>query len=222
MAGFCPRTDAVAPAPRFPPAHGEPGDLALRFDDHLLAIPYQVFRSTGSSLAVGLVGLVELVCLLSLAFVGGVLADAIDRRRLVLGSEAGLALCAMALLANASLGQVQLWPIFVVAGAMAGLDAIQRPALDSLVPRLVDASEINAAAAIGAMEGTVGMIAGPALAGLLIVWPGVAATYAVDVATFGGLAARAGGHASGATATRRRATKCPPGVGGRALRPQPA
>src|SRR5207302_375338 len=149
-----------------------------------VGIPYQVFRLTHSSLAVGMLGAAELACLLSSAFVGGALADATDRRRLVLGTEAALALCSTALLVNAALARPRTWLLFVVAGAMAGLNGIQRPALQALIPRLVDAHELASTAAIGSLQGTVAMIVGPALAGLLIAGPGLPATFGVDVGTF--------------------------------------
>ncbi len=150
-----------------------------------VAVPYQVFQQTHSSLAVGALGLVEFACLLSLAFVGGALADAVDRRTLVLATEALLAVSSFALVLNASLDRPWLWPLFVIAGAMAALDALQRPAMEALLPRLVDSHELGSAGAIQMFEGTICMIAGPALAGLLLATGGLAVTYLVDVATFG-------------------------------------
>ena len=69
-----------------------------------VAIPFQTYQLTGSTLAVGLLALAELGPILAMALLGGALADAYDRRRLVLLSEFGLALCAGALLANSLLG----------------------------------------------------------------------------------------------------------------------
>src|SRR5882724_2043323 len=149
-----------------------------------VAVPYQVYRLTHSSLAVGLVGVAQMAAILSLAFLGGALADATDRRRLVRLAETGQLACSLGLLVNASLGRTQTWPVFVLAGAIAGLGAIQRPALQGLVPRLVDRDELTAAGAIDALVRTVGMIGGPAFAGLLLAGPGLRAAYAVDAATF--------------------------------------
>ena len=149
-----------------------------------VAVPYQIFRITHSSLAVGMVGVVQMAAILSLAFLGGALADAADRRRLVRLAETGQLGCSLGLLANASLGQPQVWPVFVLAGAIAGLGAIQRPALQGLVPRLVDRDELTAAGAIDALVRTVGMIGGPAFAGLLLAGPGLRFAFAVDAATF--------------------------------------
>ena len=149
-----------------------------------VAVPYQVFRLTHSSLAVGMVGVVQMAAILSLAFLGGALADAADRRRLVRLAETGQLACSLGLLVNASLGRPQVWPVFVLAGAISGLGAIQRPALQGLVPRLVDRDELTAAGAIDALVRTVGMIGGPAFAGLLLAGPGLRFAYGVDAATF--------------------------------------
>ena len=149
-----------------------------------VAVPYQVFHLTHSSLAVGLIGVVQMAAILSLAFLGGALADAADRRRLVRLAETGQLACSAGLLVNASLGRPQTWPVFVLAGAIAGLGAIQRPALQGLVPRLVDRDELTAAGAIDALVRTVGMIGGPAFAGVLLAGPGLRAAYGVDAATF--------------------------------------
>jgi nitrate/nitrite transporter NarK len=75
-----------------------------------------------------------------MAFVGGALADAFDRRRLVQIAEAALALCAGVLALNAALSNPQLWVLFVVGATMAGLDGIQRPPVDALIPRLWSAT----------------------------------------------------------------------------------
>ncbi len=149
-----------------------------------VAVPYQVFQLTDSSLAVGMVGVVQMAAILALAFLGGALADAADRRRLVQLAETGQLLCSVGLLVNASLDRPQTWPVFVLAGAIAGLSAIQRPALQGLVPRLVERDELTAAGAIDALVRTVGMIGGPAFAGLLLAGPGLEVAYAIDAATF--------------------------------------
>jgi MFS family permease len=149
-----------------------------------VAVPYQVYALTGSSAMVGLVGLLELAVILSVAFVAGALADASDRRSLVLGSEAALGVCAGLLALNASFDHPALWPVLVLAALMSGLSALQRPSRDALIPRLVDRDELAAASALESLEGTIGMVAGPALAGVLIASVGLGATYLFDVATF--------------------------------------
>lgn len=149
-----------------------------------VAIPYQVYQLTGSSLLVGLLGLAELAPLLVTALVGGALADAVDRRRLVRLAELGLSIAAGGLLLNALLPSPQVWVLFVIASIMAGLDGLQRPPLDALTPRLVDRHELLAASALDSFRGNIGMIAGPAVAGVLIATGGLEVTYAIDLATF--------------------------------------
>ena len=150
-----------------------------------VALPYQAYQLSGSSLVVGLLSLAELLPLLVTAFVGGALADAFDRRRLVQIAELGLAVFAGVLVFNSTLSQPRLWVLFVVGAAMAGLDGIQRPPLDALIPRLVDREELLPASALDSLRSNVGRVAGPALAGVLIAVLGLPLTYTIDVATFG-------------------------------------
>jgi len=149
-----------------------------------VALPYQMYTLTHSSLAVGLLGLAELLPLLATAFIGGALADAVDRRRMVLATELGLGAGSAALAASALLGNTHAWILYVVAAFMSGLNGLQRPSIDALTPRLVERDEIPAAAALSAFRGSLGMVAGPALGGVLIATVGLGATYLFDVATY--------------------------------------
>jgi MFS family permease len=150
----------------------------------LVALMFQTFQLTGSSLAVGLLGVAEFAPILALALVGGALADARDRRRLVMLAEAGSALVAAGLVVNAALPDPQLWVLYVGAALMAAFMALRRPPLDALIPQLVERDELKAAAAIDFLGYNAGEIAGPALAGVLIAAVGVDVTYAVDLVTF--------------------------------------
>jgi MFS family permease len=149
-----------------------------------VALPYQVYKLTHSSLAVGLLGLAELGPLLLTAFVGGALADAVDRRRLVIATDVGLAAGSGLLAITASFAAPPAWSLFVIAGLMSALNGLQKPSLEALTPRFVDKDELPAAAALGVFRGSVGMIAGPALGGLLIASAGLTATYVVDFASY--------------------------------------
>lgn len=149
-----------------------------------VALPYQAYALTHSPLAVGLFGVVQLIPLLALAFLGGALADAFDRRRLVQLTELSLACLSGVLLVNALSPHPQLWLLYVIAALAAGLDALQRPSLDALLPRLVEREELAAAGALSSLRSTFGMILGPAAAGLLIAGIGLPSTYGVDIATF--------------------------------------
>ena len=149
-----------------------------------VALPYQMYRVTGSSLSVGLLGLAELIPLLATAFVGGVLADSVDRRRLVLATEVGLSIGSGALAMLAVTG-TSAGLLYVVAAFMSAVSGLQRPSIESLVPRLVDKDELPAVAALDVFGGTTAMIAGPAIGGLLIASVGLGATYLADFVSYG-------------------------------------
>ena len=149
-----------------------------------VAVAFQVYHLTHSTVLVGLLAGAELVPMLTLGLAGGLFADAGDRRRMVLASEGAFTVISGALLVNASLSSASVPLIFVLAAIRAGLFAIQRPSLDALLPRLVRADEIPAATAISTIRGTVGMIAGPAAGGVLISLAGLPVAYGLDVGTF--------------------------------------
>jgi MFS family permease len=149
-----------------------------------VTIPFQVYALTDDPLLVGLLGVCELVPLLVMAFVGGALADYLDRRALVLGAEVAFtALCGV-LLVNAMTDRPHLWLLYVVAGLTAAIDGIQRPAMEGLTPRVVTPDEIPAASALSGLRMQIAQLAGPAAAGLLIASVGLAWVYAIDLATF--------------------------------------
>ena len=149
-----------------------------------VAIPYQVYKLTGSTAVVGLLALVALAPLLSSAIVGGALADAVDRRRMVFITELGLAACSAALLANALLPHPRLWVLFVVEAISAALVGFLRPSLDALTPRLVEKDELTAAGALDSLRFQIGLMGGPVVGGLLIATVGLAGVFAIDIATF--------------------------------------
>jgi MFS family permease len=122
---------------------------------------------------------------LTLGLLGGALADVIDRRRLVLLTELALMATSSLLAWNSTWQHPSVVLIFAVSAVAAGAWSLQRPALDALLPRLVDRDELTAAGAISTFQTTVGMLAGPALGGVLLALIGLASTYASDVATFG-------------------------------------
>lgn len=150
----------------------------------LIALPLQIKELTGSPLAVGAMGAVELVPLVVFGLYGGALADAVDRKRLILGTEAGLGVLAVILLVNAMLPEPLLWPLYVVAAGVSALAGLQRPALDSLLARIVPHDQLTAAAALNALRWQLGAIAGPALAGVVVAYAGHATAYAVTVVGF--------------------------------------
>ena len=149
-----------------------------------VAIPYQVFQLTGSTFAVGLLGIAALVPLLTVSLLGGAIADALDRRMLLIVSDLGLAAISGLLVANAALAHPHIWALYVAEALGTAFYAIQRPAMDALVPRLVGEDQIASAAAVQGIYSSFGHVGGPALGGILIASAGLTATYAVDVGTF--------------------------------------
>ncbi|MFF4754892.1 MFS transporter [Streptomyces sp. NPDC002514] len=149
-----------------------------------VALPVQVKELTGSAAAVGAIGAVELVPLVVFGLYGGALADALDKRKLILWTEAGQGLLSAVLLLNALLPSPPVWPLYVVAALTSAVGAVQRPALDSLWPRIVAHEQLPAAAALNSLRWTVGGVAGPALAGVVVAYAGLGWAYAVDALTF--------------------------------------
>jgi MFS family permease len=149
-----------------------------------VAVPFQAYSLSHSSLVVGLVSLAELGPILVMSFVGGALADAVDRRRMVRLTEAAQCTITALLLVNAALPHPQLWVLFVAVAAAAATDSLQRPSLDALVPRIVPTDRLTAASALEGLRGNLGHVLGPPIAGVLIATVGLPVTFGVDVATF--------------------------------------
>jgi MFS family permease len=148
-----------------------------------VTIPFQVAKLTGDPLAVGLLGLCELIPLLVMAFVGGALADYLDRRLLVRGGEFALTALTGVLLVNALTGSNHLWLLYVVAALSACVDGVQRPALEAMIPRIVTPEELPGTMALRSLGYSVAQLLGPAAAGLLLSAFGLAWAYAFDLAT---------------------------------------
>lgn len=149
-----------------------------------VAIPYQVYQITHSTLMVGLLGIAELLPLAITAFIGGALADVVDKKKLLIYCEMGMALGCFVLLCNSWLPHPYLWLMFIVATLMSALSGLHRPSLDALMPRTVCHHEIQAASILVSLKGSVGLIGGPAIAGLCIAYFGLPWTYGLDFCTF--------------------------------------
>lgn len=147
-------------------------------------LPYQIFHQTHSSFAVGLLGVVQLGPLLLFALVGGAFADSIDKRVLLLGATATSLGCSILLAVNASFDNPQLWILYVGGAITSGALAVNFPVLRSLLPMLLDEEVRPAGYALQATYASFGMMAGPALGGVLIAVVGLASAYVVDVGTF--------------------------------------
>jgi MFS family permease len=148
----------------------------------MVAVAYQVYALTHSSLAVGLVSLVQLLPLIAGALLGGSLADAADRRRVLLGAQLLALLCSAGLAVNADTGPA-LWPLFALPAVAAGFNATAESGLSAILPNLVPRSEVATVNAMFQALFQIGQVAGPAVAGLLLAGAGVRFVYWMDVAT---------------------------------------
>jgi MFS family permease len=149
-----------------------------------VAVPFQVYKLTGSTALVGLLGLASLVPLLFVPLVGGAFADALDRRTVVLVTETGLAAVAGLFLVNALLSSPRVWALFVLQGLAIAVYSFGRPALASLAPRLVPDEELAAANSLTSVYSSLSSVAGPAVGGLIIATAGVPWTFGIDAATY--------------------------------------
>jgi MFS family permease len=149
-----------------------------------VAVPYQVYQLTHSSLVVGLVSITQLFPLIAGSLLGGSVADAMDRRRLLMAAQVLMAACSAGLAVNADLGP-SLWPLFVLPALAAGFSGLDSAGRNAIMPNMVRRSEVSTANAIFQSLFQLGLVAGPALAGLLLEGAGVRFVYWLDVASFG-------------------------------------
>lgn len=162
------------------------GQLVSGFGSFLtyVALPVQIYDLTKSSWAVGMVGAVQLVPLAVTALWGGAVADAVDRRRLLLWSEALLCGCSLTLLVNSIWEHPSVPLLFSIAALMSAVNGFHRPALESLTQKLVAIEDLSAVSALSSLRNTGAAIAGPALAGMCIASFGLPWTYGADALSF--------------------------------------
>ncbi len=150
-----------------------------------VAVAIQVYRITGSSLAVGLIGAFGLVPLIVFGLYGGAIADVVDRRLLMLWSSSGLALLSVVLLAQAVAGVESVWLLYLVVAAQSACFAVNNPARAAAIPRLVGLELLPAANALQQVTWNLGFTVGPLLGGVLVASVGLEAAYGADVLAFG-------------------------------------
>jgi predicted MFS family arabinose efflux permease len=148
-----------------------------------VAVPFQVYEITRSSLMVGLVSLTSLLPLIFGSLLGGSLVDAMDRRKLLLIVESLAALSSAGLALNADLGP-SLWPLFLFPAITAALSGMDSSARNAMLPGLVGMEMLPASNAIFQSLFQTGAIVGPAVAGLLLAGAGVHVIYWLDVLSF--------------------------------------
>lgn len=149
-----------------------------------VALPYQIYHQTHSTLMVGLLSLAQLLPLLFTALLGGVLADRHHRRTLLLIAEFILALGCMSLTFNAALADPLVSLLFLVSPLMSAVNGLHRPALESIVQQVVAKEDYAAVGTLSTLKYSACAIAGPALGGLMIDQFGLVVTYSIDLASF--------------------------------------
>ena len=135
-------------------------------------------------LALGLVGLVRVVPIIAFSMVSGVVADAWNRRRLMLFTQTASALVAVGLAILAFSGLTHVWPIYALAAVGSAVGAFDLPARQSLVPTLVPREHLPNAISLNTIMFQTASVVGPSIGGLLIAVSGVAWAYAVNAASF--------------------------------------
>jgi MFS family permease len=151
------------------------------------AVPLQVYDITRSPFAVGAIGIASVVPTLLIGLLGGSLADAFDRRKIVLIASAGMAVVSAGLAAQAVAGLRQVWLLYALTAIDSVFGAVAAPARQTFIPSLLPASQRAAGLALNRVTFQIMLTAGPALAGVIIAAPhlGFPACYVIDAVTFG-------------------------------------
>lgn len=162
------------------------GQLLAHFGRQItiVAVPYQVFLITGSTLAVGALGIAQFIPLMAVSLVGGAVADAFDRRKLLVVGHVLLAVTAIGLMLNASAAEPALWPLYALSALNAALSAINGPARMAAIPALLRRELLPSGFALNSTMHEVAAAVGPALAGLLIARYSLPFTYAAEAVAF--------------------------------------
>jgi len=149
-----------------------------------VAVPYQVYLETHSSLWVGLASLIQLPLLITGSLWGGALGDRGNRRTLLVASAVALSALSAGLALNAGAGHHRLWLLVVLAAASAGAGGFGASVRGAVIPMLVAEDHLVAAYALNQVIFNVSMAVGPALAGLLLAGVGLSSCYAIDASTY--------------------------------------
>ncbi|MEY3685593.1 MAG: MFS transporter [Candidatus Nanopelagicaceae bacterium] len=149
-----------------------------------VALPFQVKELTGSFWAVGLIGVVEIIPLIVFGLYGGVLADYLDRKKMIWFTEFGTLIATSILLINSLQEKPSVILIFVIAAIFAALSGLKRPSQDAILPRLVNHDDLPSASALMSLRWQFGGIVGPSVGGIIIASYGAGAAYFIDCLTF--------------------------------------
>ena len=146
----------------------------------VVAVPLQVYALTRSSAYVGLTGVFALVPLVVFGLWGGALADAVDRRTLLLVSTVGIGATSLAFWAQAAAGVDSVWLVLVLLAVQTAFFGINQPTRSAIIPRLLPNHQIAAANALNMSVFQLGAIAGPVLAGVALGFTSLSTLYLVD------------------------------------------
>ena len=149
-----------------------------------VALPFQIKELTGSFWAVGLIGVVEIIPLIVFGLYGGVLADYLDRKKMIWFTEFGTLIATSILLINSLQEEPSVILIFVIAAIFAALSGLKRPSQDAILPRLVNHDDLPSASALMSLRWQFGGIVGPSVGGIIIASYGAGAAYFIDCLTF--------------------------------------
>jgi MFS family permease len=149
------------------------------------AVMLQVFQITHSPFAVGAIGIARMIPMLTIGLLGGSLADAVDRRKLVLVTTCCLAVVSAGLAAQAIAGLTAVWLLYALVAVQSAFSAIDSPARQTFLPRLLPPGQLAAGIALKRVTFQIMLVAGPALAGLITAATGgLRACYLIDTASF--------------------------------------
>jgi len=135
-------------------------------------------------LALGMVGLVRVVPIIAFSLVSGVIADALDRRRLMYITQGGMLVCALALALITFAGSRSLWPVYLLAALGSAFGSFDGPARQALIPNLVPRDHLPNAISLNTIMFQIASVVGPALGGLVIGAFGVGWAYALNAISF--------------------------------------
>jgi MFS family permease len=149
-----------------------------------VAVPFQLRLLTHSTLDVGSIGLAELLPLIVFGLYGGVLADRLNRRRLIISMEQVLMISTAVLFVNALLPHPQAWILYVDAFVASAAGSLQRPSIEALNQLFVSHELQRAASTLANIRSTTASIIGPALGGFAAVELGPSSVYLANLVTF--------------------------------------
>jgi MFS family permease len=150
----------------------------------VVAESWLLYQLTGSTLWLGVLGIVGLIPVVPIAFLGGLLADRVPRRRLILVTQIGLLAQAAVFGLLVVTGRITVWQIIVLDFVMGALYAIDQPARQAFLPELVSEESLANAIALNAAVFQISRVVGQAAAGLLIATIGAGSTILINAATF--------------------------------------